>query len=486
MKNLCRIESALAGLEYTSAAVNEGETLDLERESGNEHDGNAIRVSRKGAKIGYIDRHDAQWLAPLMDGGLVEIKVSPMSSGSQTGTPAELSVRITSKGASILNPRHEDSAKAAVHNSLLSIYLYLDTYSLEPLRQVATLYERMLCGLQPLPETMLIFKAILSRIHQLEKKPAPELAGILQKLLSEISFGKPVGDGGITIIPLYGRLNGTCAYIDCGEALEKKILSVEEVCDSGIVSNLKAVNTGDRPVFIVSGQGLKGAKQDRIVNISIIIDARTTATIPVSCVEARRWHYSKGKTFTKSNLASPSIRFCLHSSVNKSMRTVRKYSSDQSGIWHTVDKVAESKGVESDTSCLNDVYDSYESRLKEFSEKAKYPEHASGLAVFIGRTLVSLDIFGHPDLMKASWDDIVKSVALEAISPGQSKEYKVPEESKAAVEIRKFLEAVAANSAPPEKSPGRGLYVRSQSNRHEAGILVDNAKVVHLSAYKAG
>lgn len=46
------------------------EPLMLEREPGNAHDPNAIKVlSAEGAQLGYVAREGARWLAVQMDGG---------------------------------------------------------------------------------------------------------------------------------------------------------------------------------------------------------------------------------------------------------------------------------------------------------------------------------------------------------------------------------------------------------------------------------
>jgi hypothetical protein len=49
------------------------------------------------------------------------------------------------------------------------------------------------------------------------------------------------------------------------------------------------VNRGPEPVLIIDGEELVGAKQNRVVNLTILVAAQSALTIPVSCVEAGRW-----------------------------------------------------------------------------------------------------------------------------------------------------------------------------------------------------
>ena len=43
------------------------------------------------------------------------------------------------------------------------------------------------------------------------------------------------------------------------------------------------------PVLLVDGEELIGAKQNRVLNLSILIPAKQRCVIPICCVEAGRW-----------------------------------------------------------------------------------------------------------------------------------------------------------------------------------------------------
>ena len=55
--------------------------------------------------------------------------------------------------------------------------------------------------------------------------------------------------------------------------------------------DLKVINKSEVMVLILDGEELVGAKQNRIVNTTILIPAKETVLIPVSCVEQGRWSY---------------------------------------------------------------------------------------------------------------------------------------------------------------------------------------------------
>lgn len=69
------------------------------------------------------------------------------------------------------------------------------------------------------------------------------------------------------------------------------------------VPHLRLVNKALRPVLIVEREILVGAKQNRVVNVTTLVAAKPTFTLPVSCVEQDRWH-SRSRSF-QSQFCAP-------------------------------------------------------------------------------------------------------------------------------------------------------------------------------------
>jgi hypothetical protein len=66
--------SALAGFRHHAAAdvwqeLRVGDSLELEREAGNPHDANAVSLSWRGRKLGYVPRRENAALAWGLDRG---------------------------------------------------------------------------------------------------------------------------------------------------------------------------------------------------------------------------------------------------------------------------------------------------------------------------------------------------------------------------------------------------------------------------------
>ncbi len=69
------------------------------------------------------------------------------------------------------------------------------------------------------------------------------------------------------------------------------MLKVVETFEEGVVPEIVLAHSAEQPVLIFDGEELVGARQNRIVNLTILVPAKTALRIPLSCVEAGRWSF---------------------------------------------------------------------------------------------------------------------------------------------------------------------------------------------------
>src|SRR5205814_4699509 len=115
-----------------------------------------------------------------------------------------------------------------------------------------------------------------------------------------VRVGAPVAHEKLTVFPLFLEAPVAPNYRLSEEALADGSALVEEVTEGGSVPHLAVNNTGDTLVLFVEGQELRGAKQNRVLNSSVLIASKTKTVLPVSCVEQGRWRYVS-KSFTSSD-----------------------------------------------------------------------------------------------------------------------------------------------------------------------------------------
>src|SRR5579862_4784893 len=120
---------------------------------------------------------------------------------------------------------------------------------------------------------------------------------VVKRLLQVIQLGEPQVHKGITIVPLVAPTAGTFQYSALGEALSGGDLAITEVSNAGSVPELLVVNRANQPVLLIDGEELAGAKQNRVLNTSILLKETSETKIPVSCTEQGRWAYSSNMFF---------------------------------------------------------------------------------------------------------------------------------------------------------------------------------------------
>ena len=99
---------------------------------------------------------------------------------------------------------------------------------------------------------------------------------ILSQTLSEIEILPARTLGGLTVFALVAplRATGERSYRTLDEAIAAGAARVTEISHAGSVPELCFVNEGDLPVLLLDGEELSGAKQNRILNLTILCPPR--------------------------------------------------------------------------------------------------------------------------------------------------------------------------------------------------------------------
>ncbi|HME96267.1 MAG TPA: DUF6569 family protein [Methylomirabilota bacterium] len=113
----------------------------------------------------------------------------------------------------------------------------------------------------------------------------PQVANLLATILTTA----PVTHGAVAVVPLLAPSLDDPDWLTLDESGERS--RVTEVSEAGTVAFLKVANDADQPLLLLDGEELIGAKQNRILNTTVLVAAHTEVTIPVSCVEQGRWGY---------------------------------------------------------------------------------------------------------------------------------------------------------------------------------------------------
>ena len=110
--------------------------------------------------------------------------------------------------------------------------------------------------------------------------------------VSNVRVGEPVRFQSLSVFPLFDGHHVPVEYLLSDEGIGSGSVTVEEVSEAGSVPDLLVENKGDLRVLFLEGEQLIGAKQNRVLNTSVLIAAHSKIKIPVSCVEQGRWRVS--------------------------------------------------------------------------------------------------------------------------------------------------------------------------------------------------
>ncbi|MFQ6062376.1 MAG: ARPP-1 family domain-containing protein [Methanosarcinales archaeon] len=253
--------------------------------------------------------------------------------------------------------------------------------------------------------------------------------------LDHITLGEPISFKNMTIFPVFNK-NGTgFDYLTLDFALQNNLIEILEKDLGGSVPELKVFNKSNHHILLVDGEELIGAKQNRILNTTIIITPYSETIIPVSCVEQSRWSY-KSKKFYTGKYSHARLRGAKAAQVSESLRFRGSYRSDQAKVWNEISRKSAVLHAHSPTSALYDVYGERERDLDQYLKAFSYIKGCNGLIVAINGEIACADIFDNPKTMEGLWKKLLNSYALDAI------EY-IREDTKVSIEHAKsFLNEV--------------------------------------------
>ncbi len=243
-------------------------------------------------------------------------------------------------------------------------------------------------------------------------------------MLETVDAGRPLRRAGLTVFPLVAATERELPYRLLRDAIEAGEVEVTEM-GSGNVGEVVARNSGPRDVLVLDGEQLVGAKQNRTTSRTILLPARTDTTLPVSCMEQGRWHFRSGR-FEHAPQHSPTA-------VRRKAREVEaeraagagagdpaafapsELGRAQHAVWEEIDGIARTLDASSSTGDLGEAYRTWMGRLGELGDAFPLVEGQVGLAVFLGRRPLGMDLIGAPALYGDLHEQLLRGYLLDML-----------------------------------------------------------------------
>ncbi len=312
-------------------------------------------------------------------------------------------------------------------------------------------------------------------------KDAPAPHPLDPRQLQAIQPGPAQSWGRITVFPLIGADNGGPEYLTLSDALASRQLSVAEVSEAGSVPQLKAINTGETPVLLLDGEELVGAKQNRVLNTSILIRGKSEAVIPVSCTEAGRWSSSSAHFAESGVVMSSRARSSKSRSVSASLASHGAFSSDQGEVWRQIQELHQKVGTSSPTSAMLDAFKAREADLAKAMEAFALVDRQHGLLVAVGGRVVGLDWVSRGAAYRQLHLKLLKSYVFDALIDGAKEEVAANE---TAARAEAFLKEIGWLVGQPFPSVGLGLDYRFKSKDIAGSALMCDGHLIHMGFFR--
>jgi hypothetical protein len=293
------------------------------------------------------------------------------------------------------------------------------------------------------------------------------------QLLASVLTAEPVTHGALAVIPLLAPNLDAPDWLTLEETGDR--VRVTEVSEAGSVPFLKVVNEADQPVLLLDGEELIGAKQNRILNTTVLVAAHAEVTIPVSCVEEGRWGY-RGRQFRPGDASLfASLRARKASRVSQSLRAGRGHMADQGEVWARLSMRASELDVASPTGAMRDLYARHERELAAARQALAAQPSQIGALVYMSSRWVGLDLLAGPGLFGRAWPRLCAGYIADAFG-------RKPEPWQR-LDVSGVLADLSGSQAERVPAVGLGDEYRLGSAGLAGATLVAEGRVVHLMAF---
>ena len=286
-----------------------------------------------------------------------------------------------------------------------------------------------------------------------------------------VQTGEPVEHRGIVMTPLFPRRDPAVAYVTLDEALAGG-LHITEVDESGSVPELVVENPLDARVLLYDGEELLGAKQNRILNVSVLVEAKSSLRIPVSCVEQGRWRHTSASFSAAPHISHAELRR-RKAEAQAARPLVRGIA--QGEVWDEVRMLADRMSVDSSTDAVSDIHRAYAKDTRAL--EGVFPAQPGQCGVILGLgPSICIDLVSQPDAFSVLWPKIRAGYLLDALEHLDGKPV-----SPAAIPMIFYATEKAEWSRQP--SAGLGEDVRLRGERVLGSGLELEGEAIQLSVF---
>ena len=292
------------------------------------------------------------------------------------------------------------------------------------------------------------------------------------KLNETIQLGDPVEHQGVAVAPLFPRREPVAEYLTLEEAIPLGLV-VREVDAAGSVPELLVMNPLEANVLLYDGEELVGAKQNRILNVTVLVPGQSETRIPVSCVEEGRWSARSASFATARHASYPDLR----------RRKAEALSVDplapglaQGEVWDEMRSKVERLEASAPTGAQADVFRSRDADLASLRSVFPLVPGQCGAILSLGPNQLVLDYVSRPDAFVRLYPKLLEGYLLDGL------EYLGAEPTAAEI-LESFLERAEEAPRSRRRSAGLGDDLRLRGDDVIGSGLEVDSELVQLCVF---
>jgi hypothetical protein len=307
----------------------------------------------------------------------------------------------------------------------------------------------------------------------------------MKEFFNEIKVGAKQNHGNMTLYCLLSADQAPVDFLTLDNALAIGALTVSEISEGGSVPELKVVNKSDQKILLVDGEELVGAKQNRVLNATILIAPKSETNIPVSCVEQGRWSYRSKHFGSQSRSMSANLRNQKSQTVTMNLREGREFRSDQGVVWDEIEKKYDRMAARpSPTMAMADLYESHSETVASYLPAFRPVYNQVGIMVFIDGELAGIEILNKFLSFREIHSKLVTSYVMDALETANQNIKKNHQALRS--KAMKLIQLAHLAKIEERKSVALGNDLRLESERLVGSGLEFDDQIIQLSIFGSG
>ena len=279
----------------------------------------------------------------------------------------------------------------------------------------------------------------------------------------------------VEAIPIKSDFFGKKDFLTLKKGYEMGLVEIKEL-ENSTVNTVLCKNDSVAPLILIDGDEITGAMQNRIINDTLLIPAKSTINIPVSCTEHGRWH-TKGEG-AESRTFKPSLYSANHSTRSRKSRASYEERDYQGEVWDSISEFESRSNFKSMTSALNDSYENLKDKQNDYLSKFHIEDGQNGVIFIVNGEVKGLELFYNHSIYKQYHEKLCRSYIIEAIVEKKS----VDDIDR--LELMKVLENISQSEFKSKKSIGLGDNLKFSNDFGSGSGLVWEDELIHMTFFK--